>query len=134
MVISFQDWREGRNPSQPLGDLDWKVVETARTDGPRSQNPNGFLAWLIRTLVGAPVAPALADAKLEALRRFSVRAWYWDLIRTKDIQAFLGAGYSRINVLEILSHIGMARGFTPSVEYETSPTSFRARSKHSRCG
>ena len=134
MVISFQDWREGRNASQPLSDRDWKVVETARSDGPRSQSPNGLLARLARDLIGVPVAKGLADKKAEALRRFSVRAWYWDLIRTKDVRTFLDAGYSRINVLEILSHVGMARGFTPSIQDDYAAPVRRARPAHCRCG
>ena len=134
MVISFQDWREGRNASQPLSDLDWKVVETARADGPRSQNPNSLLARLARDLIGVPVAQALADKKAEALRRFAVRAWYWDLIRTKDVRAFLDAGYSRINVLEILRHVGLARGFTPSIQDDYAPPARRGRPTHCRCG
>ena len=134
MVISFQDWREGRNASQPLSEFDWKVVETARSDGPRSQNPNGFLAWLARNLMGVRVAHGLADRKTEALRRFAVRAWYWDLIRTKDVRAFVDAGYSRINVLEILSQVGLTRGFTPSIDDDYARPSPRRPAADCRCG
>jgi hypothetical protein len=115
MVTSILDWREGRSVN-PLSQLDWKVVDTARADGPRSLNPDGFFAWLIRTVFGISVPRSLANERLEALRRFAVRAWYWDFIRSKDIRAFFEAGYSRTNVLEILSRIGMTRGFTPSLE------------------
>lgn len=129
-----------------FGDRDWRVIEMAREDGRWSLNPNGLLARLARFL-GVSTADGLADSKLEALRRFSVRAWYWDLIRTKDTRAFLEAGYSRIHVLEILSHVGMNRGFTPSIQEEAgefAPTfrsggqasklSRRHDASHCRCG
>lgn len=98
-----------------LSYLQWKVVEMAREDGPRSFNPDGFFAGIAR-FIGIPVPNGLASEGLEALRRFSVRAWYWDLIRTKDLRAFLEAGYSRRHVLEILSRISMTRGFMPTIE------------------
>ena len=100
-----------------LSYLDWKVVEMARDDGPRSFNPEGFAARLAR-LVGLRVPLALANDRLETLRRFSVRAWYWDLIRAADLRAVLGAGYSRAHVLEILAHIAAFRGFAPTVQEE----------------
>lgn len=102
-----------------LSYLDWKVVEMARADGPRSLNPDGFLARLSRDLFGLPVAMQLANDHLEALRRFSVRAWYWDLIRTKDLSALLAAGYSPTQALEILAHVAAFRGFTPSIQEES---------------
>jgi hypothetical protein len=133
MVISIQEWRENRSPSKPLNQLGWDVVEMARTDGSLSLNPNGLFAS-VASLFGAPVTGGLADRKLEALRRFSVRAWHWDLIRAKDVRAFIAAGYSRTNVLEILSHVGMARGFTPSIEDDSERLSSRSRSTYCRCG
>ena len=113
--------------------LDWKVVEMARQDGARSANPDGIVASILRTL-GFPVASCLANEKLEALRRFSVRAWHWDLIRNKDIRNFLAAGYTRNHVLEILSRVSMARGFMPTIEDDSEHTRSRVRSSNCRCG
>ena len=115
MVISLQKWRAARQALGPLNDLDWRVIEIARADGPRSLNPDGIAARLLRFL-GARVARQLANEGLEALRRFSVRAWYWDLIRTRDLQALLGAGYSNAHVQQILAHVAAFRGFTPSIQ------------------
>jgi hypothetical protein len=133
MVISFQDWRENRQPLPPLGKSDWAVVEAARNDGSLSLNPEGLRARLARAVFNIPVPHSLTDKKLEALRRFAVRAWHWDVIRQRHQRAFLNAGFSRIHVLEILSHIGMRRGFTPSIEYETMPSP-RPGAVHCRCG
>jgi hypothetical protein len=134
VVTSIQDWLEERNARQPFTEQDWKVIEMARANGPWSQYPDGLFALVARYLVRLPEARSLADKRLEALRRFAVRAWYWDFIRAKDVRAFLAAGYSRIHVLEILSHVGMARGFTPSVEDDGPHLSTRARSTHRQCG
>lgn len=124
----------------PLGDLDWTIVDLARADGPRSLNPDGLPARFAR-FFGIQVTEGLANDKLEALRRFGVRAWYWDLIRTRDLRAFLDAGYSRRDVLEILSRIGMARGFVPTIQEESilDPSRFRSGgprggAPHCRCG
>jgi|SRR5579864_117581 len=91
------------------------VIEIARVDGPRSLNPDGIAARFLRFL-GARVARRLANEGLEALRRFSVRAWYWDLIRKRDLQALLEAGYSSAHVQQILAHVAAFRGFTPSIQ------------------
>lgn len=105
--------------SQPgLSELDWRVVEIARDNGPRSLNPDGFWARLSRDLFGLPVARQLANQKLEALRRFCVRAWYWDLIRTRDLRMLTDAGYSRSAASQILAHVAGYRGFTPSIQQE----------------
>ena len=115
MVISLQKWRAARQALDPLSDLDWRVIEIARADGPRSLNPDGIAARLLR-LLGARVARRLANQGLEALRRFSVRAWYWDLIRTRDLEALIEAGYSSVHVQQILAHVAAFRGFTPSIQ------------------
>ena len=60
-----------------LTDLEWKVVEIARTDGPRSINPDGPFARFLKIFFGLPVARPLANKRVEALRRFCVRAWHW---------------------------------------------------------
>jgi hypothetical protein len=99
-----------------LTDLEWEVVELARHDGPRSFNPEGIFTQLLRDLFGMRIAHGLAHDGLEALRRFCVRAWYWDLIRTKDIRRLVGAGYSRSHAFEILAYVASFRGFSPSIQ------------------
>jgi hypothetical protein len=99
-----------------LSELDWKVVEMARGDGPRSANPDGLWARLSRNLFQVRAVPRLANDALETLRCFCVRAWYWDVIRRRDLHAFLRAGYSLRDAFEILAHVAGHRGFSPSVE------------------
>ena len=116
-----------------LSYLEWKIVEMARDDGARSANPNGIVASLSR-FIGLPVANGLANEKLEALRRFSVRAWYWDFIRSKDVRNFLAAGYSRKHVLEILSRVSMARSFMPTILDDSEHIPTRVPKPVCRCG
>lgn len=99
-----------------LTDLDWQVVEIARADGPRSLNPDGWVNKFLQDFFGIPPARKLANEKLEALRRFCVRAWYWDLVRSKEIRMLVEAGYSSIDVFRILAHVAGYRGFTPAIE------------------
>src|SRR3954470_22973531 len=99
-----------------LSELDWKVVEMARRDGPRSANPDGLWARLSRDLFHGRAVSRLADDALEALRRFSARAWYRDVIRRKYLHALFRAGYSLSDAFEILAHVAAHRGFSPSLE------------------
>lgn len=115
MVISMQNWRQKRTPQQPLSVTDWRVVDMARADGPRSFNPDGWVASILR-VIGFSVAHGLANDSLEALRRFSVRAWYWDLIRSSDVRLLSDAGYSATHLRQILAYVARLRGFAPAIE------------------
>jgi hypothetical protein len=99
-----------------LTNLDWQVIEMARADGPRSINPDGHFTRFLRDFFGLPIARKLANEKLEALRRFCVRAWFWDLIRTREVRALVEAGYTSVDAFQILTHVAGYRGFTPSIE------------------
>lgn len=115
MVISMSKWRQKRAPTLPLSETDWRVVDMARADGPRSLNPDGWMASVLR-VIGFSVAHGLANDSLEALRRFSVRAWYWDLIRRSDVRLLSDAGYSATHLSQIIAHIAGLRGFAPTLE------------------
>jgi hypothetical protein len=104
------------NEGNTLTKLEWQVVAMARSDGPRSMNPDGRFTRFLREFFGVPVTRKLANERLETLRRFCVRAWYWDVIRAKDLQQFIGAGYSSSALFQILAHVAGYRGFTPSIE------------------
>ena len=99
-----------------LTDLEWRVVDMARSNGPRSINPDGRFTKFLREFFGLPIARGLANEKLETLRRFCVRAWFWDFIRTRDLRELIGAGYTSADVLQILAHVAGYRGFTPTLE------------------
>ena len=95
--------------------IDWRVVEMARKEGPRSLNPDSFLSRFARNVLGIPVPSRLGNDELEALRRFSVRAWYWDFVPAREVLAFLDAGYAVTHAKRILAYVAHHRGFTPSL-------------------
>jgi hypothetical protein len=104
------------NMESSLTDLDWKVIEMARDDGPRSINPDRAFTRFLQNFFGLPITRKLANESLETLRRFCVRAWYWDLIRTQDMRSLMEAGYSSADAFRILAHVARHRGFTPSIQ------------------
>lgn len=99
-----------------FGKTEWDVVELARRDGPRSLNPHSTVAHLCSILLGEGIKRPLANEQLEALRRFSVRAWFWDLVRTKDVRTLFDAGFTWDDAWRVLAHVAARRGFMPSVE------------------
>jgi len=99
-----------------LTDLDWQVVELARLDGPRSINPDRGFVYFLKDFFGLPIRRQLASEKLEALRRFCVRAWFWDLVRSRDVRLLMDAGYTSADLFQILAHIAGFRGFTPNIQ------------------
>jgi hypothetical protein len=99
-----------------LSELGWIIVDMARRDGPLSFNPDGLWAGISRSLFRVRVPRRLAIEAEEALRRFCVRAWYWNSVRASDLQAFVGAGYSHVQALQILAHVAGERGYCPTIE------------------
>ena len=92
-----------------LTECEWQIVEMALKDRPRSLNPDGRFARFIQCFFGIRIARKLANEKLEAVRRFCVRAWYWNIIRTKDLWMLTDADYPTGVVFQILAHIADRR-------------------------
>lgn len=103
-----------------LTDLHWTVIAIARTDLPRSAEPEGRLMRFLRRSFGEPAAPKLASGRLEALRCFCVRAWHRDAIRWQDVRALIEAGYARSAAVEVLVHIASCRSFAPALEEQAT--------------
>ena len=99
---------------QRRGEMSWQVIEMARSEGPRSLNPDGIVARIAR-LFGITVPRRLGNDGLEALRRFSVRAWFSDFVPVREVQDFLDAGYTVNDARRILAYVAHHRGFTPSL-------------------
>lgn len=95
--------------------MSWQVVDMARKEGPLSLNPDGMIARIARALFGISTPRRLANEGLEALRRFSVRAWFWDYVPAKDVQDFLGVGYTVTDAERVLAYVAHHRGFTPTL-------------------
>jgi hypothetical protein len=98
-----------------LGKREWNAVEIGRRDGPRAGDPRSLRGRVAR-LFGLKTARPLANERLEALRRFAIRAWYAQELRAGDIRALFDVGFSSNDVWRVLAHVGERRGFIPEVE------------------
>lgn len=100
-----------------LGRAEWAVVDHARDDGRGSANPNRLLTRMQALLFGVSSPRPLANARLEALRRFAVKAWYRPELKEGDLRALIEAGFDSNDVWRILAHISARRGTMPEVEH-----------------
>lgn len=92
------------------------VIEMARAEGPQSARPDTRLRRLVRLLFGIAAVRPLANARLEAIRRFAVAAWFSDEIPERLIGELFEAGLSSNDTWRMLSYVGMRRGKMPEVE------------------
>ncbi|HET6942500.1 MAG TPA: hypothetical protein VFH89_10090 [Sphingomicrobium sp.] len=95
--------------------MSWQIIDMARRDGPHSLNPDSIVARIARGLFGIPAPRRLASDGLETLRRFSVRAWFWDYVPAEEVKAFLDAGYTVSDATRILAYVAHHRGFRPAL-------------------
>ena len=93
-----------------LSALEWLVVAVAENDRPSSLRQPGKLARTFGALFGTSHNRALADSKLEALRRVAVRLWRQGRdYDGPDVIAFLTAGYSPAQFSLVAASIDAAR-------------------------
>lgn len=96
-----------------LTDLEWSVVALARYDRLSSLTPPGPVGkWLTR-LFGPSRPAALADARLESLRRMAVLAWHHGYgVPTSALKAFLSAGFTLDQYELLQSRVGAEKAKT----------------------
>lgn len=96
-----------------LTTLEWSVVAIARNDGPASLRPPGRVSAMLRALFKQR-NPMLADARLEALRRMAVLTWRDGYtVPSREVRAFLDAGFTPGQYETMVDHIGIARAAPP---------------------
>ena len=100
-----------------LNRTEWAVIDNAREDGPRSANPNGLAARSLRLLFGVGVPRPLTNERLEALRRFAVKAWYRAELKARDMRALFDAGFDSNDAWRVLAHVAARRGVMAEVEH-----------------
>lgn len=100
-----------------LNGTEWAVIDGARNDGPRSANPNGLVARALRLLFGVNVPRPLTNERLEALRRFAVKAWYRAELKARDMRALFDAGFDSNDAWRVLAHVAARRGVMAEVEH-----------------
>lgn len=93
-----------------LSGLEWSVVALARRDTMSSLRQPSRIALAMGSLFGLRGRTALADPRLEALRRTAVLAWHrGDDIPTTEIRAFLEAGFTPDQYETMMNSIARAR-------------------------
>jgi len=95
--------------------LEWSVIALAKRDGLRTLSAPGRLSRALGALFGGSSATALADNRLEALRRLAVYAWHRGFaLPQAEIDRFLAAGFSRAHVEALLASVtGVRFGGAP---------------------
>lgn len=100
-----------------LGRTEWAIIDHARDDGPRSANPTTLTTKLMRVLFGVSVPQPLTNERLEALRRFAVKAWYWSELKARDVRALFDAGFDSNDAWRVLAHVAARRGVMAEIEH-----------------
>ena len=78
-----------------LTPLEWSVVALAWGDKPSSLRKPGRVARALAAVFGGNASHALADPKLEALRRMSIQSWrHGYAVPPHEVRAFHEAGWS----------------------------------------
>ena len=91
--------------------LEWSVIALARRDRLSSLNRPGRMSKALASLFGLWRHSALADGRLEALRRMAVLAWHKGYtVPVSELAAFKAAGFT-VDQYELLqASIGRGRG------------------------
>lgn len=82
-------------PEPKFSDLEWSIINLAKLDGLWTLRPATRLTAFIRRLTGRNPNPALANERLEAIRRIAVLSWHFGFtVPGEDVRDFLRAGFS----------------------------------------
>jgi hypothetical protein len=96
-----------------LSALEWSVVALARNDRISSLGEPSRIATAMGRLFGTRSNPALADPRLEALRRLAVLAWHRGYVLPRsELKRFLAAGFTTDQFETLLRSISSARTAT----------------------
>ena len=100
--------------SDPLTELERRVVELARHDGLQTLLPARKRGWLARLILGPPPAsPTLANERLEALRRLAVQAWHKGYtLPASALREAQAAGFNEDQIGAVIDFIGRTRAST----------------------
>lgn len=78
-----------------FSDLEWSIIRLARLDRLWTLRASTRVNRFFRRLIGRNPNPALANERLEALRRMAVLSWHFGFtVPGEDLAEFLRAGFS----------------------------------------
>jgi len=97
--------------------LEWSVIRLARVDGLSTLREPGRWGRFVNWLMNRKGLPALANERLEALRRMAVLSWHYGFtVPGEDVVSFLSAGFSpdqyELMVRSVRAAIGRPQGIT----------------------
>lgn len=94
-----------------LSRLEWSVVAVARRDRLSSLRQPGRIGRVMRWLRGRPIETALANKRLESLRRVAVLAWHHGCpIPPREVLRFLEQGFTKAQYATLMASIAATRG------------------------
>lgn len=104
---------ETRGPStrmEGFSPLEWSVVAMSERDLTSSLARPGRIAVALGGIFGHRHNPALADTRLEALRRVAVMNWRkGQAVPASEVQGFLDAGFSADQYATLAASIAASR-------------------------
>jgi alkylhydroperoxidase family enzyme len=97
--------------TQPLSELERRVVVLAREDKVETLRPYRQRSWWARLIFGpARPSPVLANKRLEALRRLAVQTWHHGYtVPGSALQEARHAGFSEAQIGAVIDMIGRER-------------------------
>ena len=107
---AFTGHATARGEVAEFSPLEWTTILFSRRDGVSSLAAPGFFTRMMSRLFGLQPKPHLADARLEALRRFAIFAWgHGYNVPKSELIAFKQAGYTAAQAETLLASIAIAR-------------------------
>ncbi|PZU09588.1 hypothetical protein [Sphingomonas sp.] len=107
---AFTGHANARGEVAEFSPLEWTTILFSRRDSLSSLGEPGRIARFLGRLFGIDPKPRLADARLEALRRFAVLSWHHGYnVPKSELGAFKQAGYSVSQAETLLASIAIAR-------------------------
>ena len=95
--------------------LEWSIIRLARVDGLSTIRAPGLVRRVYNWLIGRTGSPALANPRLEALRRIAVLSWHFGFsVPGDDVADFLSEGFSTDQYELLVSSVRKAA--TPRVQ------------------
>ena len=94
--------------TQPLSELERRVVVLAREDRMETLRPVRQRSWLARVILGpARPSPVLANERLEALRRLAVQTWHNGYtVPVSALKEAKEAGFTEAQIGAVIDMIG----------------------------
>ncbi|QJU58616.1 hypothetical protein HL653_13340 [Sphingomonas sp. AP4-R1] len=107
---AFTGHAAARGEVAEFSPLEWTTILMSRRDGLSSLGTPGRFARFLGRLFGIDHKPRLADARLEALRRFAVLSWVHGYnVPKSEFGVFKAAGYSMSQAETLLASVAITR-------------------------